>query len=566
MYSIRECPHDSLSVHSCAQLLCAGTSWRANWPSVPSVATLVLYLRTRRPSILPPARPGSFSGEVPAGTANELPVTPFNPAPAGYEILGELGRGGMGVVYKAMQSVWTALVALKMILAGPHAGPSSWPASGARPRPWPACSIPTSCRSTKSAKQDGRPFFSLEYVAGGSLASSLRGKPRALRGGRAAGGDPGPGHPLMPTEHGIVHRDLKPANVLLQIANCKLQNENLPKDNLQFAICNLQFAIPKITDFGLAKRWPRTRTGSGGPTQTRCRHGHAQLHGARSRPTGKVKDIGPAADIYALGAILYEMLTGRPPFRATTAAGHLDAGLHRGAGAAVAAAAADCPRDLETICLKCLQKEPAQALCQRRGPGRRPAPFPGRRADPGPAGGSGRTAGRWCRRNPVVAGLLAALVLVFAAGFGGVVWKWRDEKAASEEAAQQAKTAREAEDRAKKQARAAPLPKRLRLKPARGKPSFGSKLCVTNRGSSNSKRPGRRLPTSTGSPLPIATCWKTTSTRPRNFSTIARPTCGAGSGIISVAPVPCGNLFPGRRPGPCYLCRGQPRWQAHCVG
>ena len=172
-------------------------------------------------------------------------------------------------------------------------------------------------------EHDGQPFFSLEFVDGGSLAGQLNGAPWPPREAAV----------LAETlaravhaahEQGIIHRDLKPANILLRIED-------------QSAVRNPQSAIPKITDFGLAKRLDddsaQTRTGQvmGTPSYM-----------APEQAAGRIHDIGPPTDVYALGAILYELLTGRPPVPRRDRAGDLDPGPHPGAGAAPPACSRTC--------------------------------------------------------------------------------------------------------------------------------------------------------------------------------------------------------------------------------
>jgi hypothetical protein len=249
------------------------------------------------------------------------------PSLPGYEILGELGRGGMGVVYKARQVGLNRLVALKVILAGEHAGPEQ--AARFRREAEAAARLqhPHIVQIHDIAEHQGRPYFSMEYVPGGSLAQKLGGTPLPAR--QAAGLVEALARAVQAAhEGGIVHRDLKPANVLLAADG-----------------------QPKVADFGLAK-W---LDGSGGQTHTGAVFG-TPSYMAPEQAAGRTKDVGPAADVYALGAILYEALTGRPPFRAATPRETLDQVVSE-EPVPPAQLQRQIPRDLETVCLKCLQKE-----------------------------------------------------------------------------------------------------------------------------------------------------------------------------------------------------------------
>jgi serine/threonine-protein kinase len=315
------------------------------------------------------------------------------PAGPDYEVLEELGRGGMGVVYKARQVKADRVVALKMVLGSEHASPAERDRFRTEAEAIARLHHPNIVQIYEVGERGGLPYFSLEYCPGGGLDRRLAGGPLAAREAAA----------LVERlalamqaahEKGVVHRDLKPANILLDAAGA-----------------------PKVSDFGLARKLDeagRTQTGAvlGTPSYMAPEQARGQ------------KDVGPAADVYALGAILYECLTGRPPFQA---AGYAETvlqvlgqepapprRLERGV-----------PRDLETACLKCLQKDPlkryasAALLAEDLRRFLEDRPVTARRA-------SGREqAWRWCRRNPVVAGLSAALLLVLtataAAGVGMLV-------------------------------------------------------------------------------------------------------------------------------------------------
>jgi serine/threonine-protein kinase len=267
---------------------------------------------------LPPHGPGQKPAAGAEGGA--LPSVP------GYEVFEELGRGGMGVVYKARQVKAGRTVALKMILAGAHAGAAERSRFQTEAEAVARLSHPNIVQIYEVGEHDGKPFFSLELCPGGSLDKKLGGDPQQPR--QAAGLVEVLARAMHAAhQHQVIHRDLKPANVLLA-----------------------EDGTPKITDFGLAKKLDEAgRTASGAVLGTASYMAPEQAEGKR--------EVGPAADVYALGAILYECLTGRPPFKAASA---LDTVLQVLADEPVPPAQLNgkVPPDLETICLKCLHKEP----------------------------------------------------------------------------------------------------------------------------------------------------------------------------------------------------------------
>jgi eukaryotic-like serine/threonine-protein kinase len=344
-------------------------------------------------ALLPePGTPRSTFPTPPRPHVSGLPQVP------GYAVEAELGRGGMGVVYKARHLRLNRTVTLKMLLAGVYAGPQDLARFLREAEAEAGLQHPHVVQVHDVGEHDGRPYFTMELVEGGSLAERLRGTPQPARQAAA----------LVATlaeavrvahQGGIVHRDLKPANILLTADG-----------------------TPKISDFGLARRLQ----GEAGLTQSGVPVG-TPSYMAPEQARGQTHVIGPAADIYALGAILYELLTGRPPFRAETAAETVLQVISQ-EPATPSRLNAKVPRDLDTICLKCLRKEPekryasAGALAddlKRFGEGR---PIQARPL------GRGARLWRWGRRNPAAAALVATALAVVGLAVGGALW-WQRQQA-----------------------------------------------------------------------------------------------------------------------------------------
>jgi tetratricopeptide (TPR) repeat protein len=347
----------------------------------------------------------------------------------GYEILAELGRGGMGVVYKARHSALRRIVALKMILGGGHASGADLERFRTEAEAIARLQHPNIVQIYEVGQHDGLPYFSLEFCGGGTLEKKLAGTPLAPREAAALVAKLAE---AMQAAHdrGVIHRDLKPANILLQIDDCRLTiAERAERVSDRSAIANLQSAIPKITDFGLAKKLDEV-----GKTQTGAIMG-TPSYMAPEQAAGKSKELGPACDIYALGAILYECLTGRPPFRAATP---LDTVIQVLSEEPVPPSRmnAGVPRDLETIVLKCLDKEPqrrygtahALALDLRRF-------LDGEPVQARPVMGWERT-WKWVKRHPALAAVYTLIPLVTVLGLvgGSMAWLWQDAEAARQEA------------------------------------------------------------------------------------------------------------------------------------
>jgi serine/threonine-protein kinase len=316
------------------------------------------------------------------------------PRVAGYDILGELGRGGMGVVYKARRVLLNRPCALKMILLERSHDPDAIARFLAEARTVARLRHPHIVEIYSIGHCHGRPYLELEIVDGGSLAVKLEGTPQPV--GYAA--------ELVETlaraieaahRAGVIHRDLKPGNVLLT-----------------------RDGTPKITDFGLAKvicadsEMTRTHSIMGSP-----------CYMAPEQAGGKSRQVGPPTDVYSLGAILYELLTGRPPFKAESLEETLD--LVRTADPVPPSRLRpSLPADLETICLTCLRKEPSARYASAAALAEDLERFRTGRAIRARRPGLIERGIQWLRRNPSEARLVQALAVVVVVALIGLSALW----------------------------------------------------------------------------------------------------------------------------------------------
>lgn len=309
-----------------------------------------------------------------------------------YELLEEIARGGMGIVYKARQLGLDRIVAVKMLLFGPLASPEYVQRFRTEAAAAASLQHPNIVAIHEVGFREGQHFFAMDYVAGRSLADIVRDGPLSPK--RAAT------HVKAITEaiqyaheRGILHRDLKPSNVLLD-----------------------EHDQPKVTDFGLAKRLEKdtdlTLSGQvlGSPNYMPPEQAAAQRG-----------SVGKRSDVYSLGAILYHLLTGRAPFVAATVAETLQQ-VQNVEPVSPTVLNPHLPHDLKTICLKCLEKEPerryqtAQELTDELGRFLKNEPILARPVS------RPEKLWRWCRRKPVIATLLATtLVLLLAVAIGSPI-------------------------------------------------------------------------------------------------------------------------------------------------
>ncbi|HMF13418.1 MAG TPA: serine/threonine-protein kinase, partial [Gemmataceae bacterium] len=325
-------------------------------------------------------------------------------SPSGYEILRELGHGGMGVVYEARQKSLSRVVAIKMIRAGVYASPDLLARFHVEAEALASLQHPNIVQVYEVGEHDGCPYMVMEYLDGDSLARVLSVHSQSPRAAAE----------LVETlanamhaahQRGIVHRDLKPANVFV----CRLAE----------ATCGHRLsAALKITDFGLAKRL----AGDDAQTVTGTILG-TPSYMAPEQASGRIHGIGPTADVYSLGSILYEMLTGQPPFRGETGVETIQKVMFE-EPQAPSRLRSDVPRDLETICLKCLEKESSKRYATA-------AEFAddlrrfldGKPIAARPAGVAERVV-KWAKRRPEWAVLVGVIILAVSLLIGSFAWSY----------------------------------------------------------------------------------------------------------------------------------------------
>ena len=384
----------------------------------PSEPLQVAEAATLAPSAPPSADPHQTADFAASpGPATPTPTLPQIP---GYEILGELGRGGMGVVYKARQEKVNRLVALKMMLGSNFASLEARVRFLVEGEVLGRLQHPHIVQIYEVGTFAEQPFFVLEYVEGHNLAEHLQQQSltptvaatlveQLARAVHYAHGN------------GVIHRDLKPANILLSLsrapeARAADSAANVTDGPARASGARLNEIVPKITDFGLAKQ---TEVGTG-LTVTGAVMGTPNYM-APEQAEGKGKRVTPATDVYALGAILYELLTGRPPFVGATPVDVLMKVVSE-EPPSVTSLTKKLPGDLATICHKCLQKEPgkryltAAALADDLQCFLEHKPITAR-----PVGRLERT-WKWCRRYPAVAVLIVVSTLAAVVASGLAFW------------------------------------------------------------------------------------------------------------------------------------------------
>ena len=354
---------------------------------------------TDHPSVAQTAAMGTLSGVIPPIGSETLTFKDDSPEAVaarveipGYEIEAQLGHGGMGVVFRARHVRLNRLVAIKMILGGQYASSEARIRFLTEAEAIAKLHHPHIVQVYEFGQHEGFPYFTLEFLEGGTLERLLGGTPLAPK--RAAQLVKQLAHAVQHAhDRGIIHRDLKPSNILMDVDE-----------------------TPKISDFGLAKQ----TAGGSGMTQSGSILG-TPSYMAPEQASGHVRQIGPHSDVYALGAILYECLTGRPPFRGSTTMETINQVMTQ-EPVAPRRLVPTAPRDLETLCLKCLQKNPANRYASATDLAADLERYlNGEAIKARPIGPIQRTV-RWAKRHPSAAALVGVVGLAAVALLLGSWW------------------------------------------------------------------------------------------------------------------------------------------------
>jgi serine/threonine protein kinase/tetratricopeptide (TPR) repeat protein len=388
----------------------------------------------------PPTDGDTSASSTSAGVDKILPAIP------GFDILGEIGRGGMGVVFKARQLDLNRLVAIKMVLADKFDRPEDLVRFRLEAEMVARVRHPNVVQVYDSGAWEGHPYLVLEWIDGGTLSAYLTDKPQPQEvGARTI-------ELLARAIHaahcnGVVHRDLKPGNILVArgadstsgVAHSALHAASTVNrhNTLSMTITIDGRSVPvtpKIADFGIAKQL----VGATHLTETGKILGTPEYM-APEQADGRSDLTGPATDVYALGVILYQMLTGRTPFRGGSGIALLMRVIEE-EPRRPRALEPRISRDLETICLKCLEKHPLRRYQTAEGLADDLCAFLESRPISARPVGAAERAWKWAQRRPAIALLSTAAALFFVLGFVGVTWQWHI-AAAQRDRAEQAETA-----------------------------------------------------------------------------------------------------------------------------